>query len=401
VKPYDQVITKEAKTQVGLFRVHRIKDQLFYEASSAYTVANLRDPKFTRQYGTEASIMDYGRFNYVAQPGDGAALIPKIGPYDYFAVEWGYRQYPDDQAEQKGRRALLARQAKDRMLLFGDADPSEDPTRQTEDLSNDPIEATRLGLANLDRVAGYLIPACCKPGEDYDLLENMYGQLWAQRNRELMHVTALVGGFEQKNLYFGDADQVYFPIPAKRQREAVAFLAQHVFRTPTRLVDPAILRRLEASGVASRVLESQQAVLRSLLSSGRIDRMSEHAAEAAAAKKPAYAPADLLADLRKAIWSEFAKRPIAIDLYRRNLQRAHVERLIRALGGSASSDLPALARSELLTIRQLVTAGPKAESPLVQAHREQIAARITEALEARKVQVSGGSATPSPFSRRR
>ena len=348
------------------------------KASSAFTIANLRDPEFTKKHGTEASIMDYGRFNYVAQPGDGAALIPKIGPYDYFAVEWGYRQYANDAEEQKGRQALLDRQAKDRMLLFGHADPSEDPTRQTEDLGSDSIEATRLGLANLDRIAGYLIPATCRKGEDYELLENMYGQVWSQRNRELMHVVAVVGGFEQKNLYYGHADQRYFPIPAARQKAAVAFLAKHAFHAPRKLIDPKITRRLESNGVRNRVLSSQQMILGSLLSSSRIDRMAEHVELAG---KDAYTPAALLADVRKAIWSELAKKPVRIDLFRRNLQRTHVDRLIAAMKGSASSELPGLARLELQTIQKMVHVARRAGKlePAVAAHLEQIDARIHEA----------------------
>ncbi len=201
------------------------------KASSAYTVENLRSPEFTKKFGVEASIMDYGRFNYVAQPGDGAALLPVVGPYDFFAVDWGYRQYPDKEAEKKGLAALFAKQKDDPMLLFGDADPSEDPTRQTEDLGADSLEATRLGMANIDRVAGYLVEACCQPGEDYDLLSNMYDRLLAQRSRELIHVTAMIGGFEQINLFYGDSDRRYQPINAKRQRQAVQFLRS----TPCRL----------------------------------------------------------------------------------------------------------------------------------------------------------------------
>ena len=208
------------------------------KASSAYTVENLRSPEFTKTNGTEASIMDYGRFNYVAQPGDGATLIPIVGPYDYFAVDWGYRQYANKDEETKGLADLVAKQKSDPLLRFGDADPGEDPTRQSEDLGADSIEATRLGLQNIDRVAAYLVAACCKPGEDYDLLSNMYDQLLSQRNRELGHVTGVVGGFEQINLFFGDADQIYQPISAERQKEAVAFLLQKAFQTPAKLIDP-------------------------------------------------------------------------------------------------------------------------------------------------------------------
>ena len=154
------------------------------KASSSYTVEQLRDPEFTKKNGTEASIMDYGRFNYVAQPGDGARLIPLIGPYDMFAVEWGYKEFKDAksyEAEKKKLDVIVARQLTNPMLRFGD--PSGlDPSQQTEDLGSDPIAATALGLKNLDRVASYLVKATTEKGDDYDLLRNMYfaAQLSAQ-----------------------------------------------------------------------------------------------------------------------------------------------------------------------------------------------------------------------------
>ena len=94
------------------------------KASSAFTVDQLRDPEFTAKHGTEASIMDYGRFNYVAQPGDGASLIPKIGPYDMFAIDWGYRQYANEDEEREGLSALVARQKDDPVLRFGNPNPA-------------------------------------------------------------------------------------------------------------------------------------------------------------------------------------------------------------------------------------------------------------------------------------
>ena len=168
------------------------------KASSSYTVEQLRDPEFTKKYGVEASIMDYGRFNYVAQPGDGARLIPIIGPYDEFAVEWGYREFPDAKTYEQEKKELdkiVARQLEDPKLRFGDPNPAEDPSQQTEDLGSDPIRATELGLKNIDRVAGYLVKATAKEGENYDLLRNMYTELLDQRNRELGHVANVVGGF--------------------------------------------------------------------------------------------------------------------------------------------------------------------------------------------------------------
>ncbi|MHC5544038.1 zinc-dependent metalloprotease, partial [Singulisphaera rosea] len=111
------------------------------KASSSYTVDQLRNPVFTKENGVEASIMDYGRFNYVAQPGDGARLIPIIGPYDRFAVEWGYREFKGAKTYEDEKTELdkiVARQLKDATLRFGDPNPAEDPSQQTEDLGPDP-----------------------------------------------------------------------------------------------------------------------------------------------------------------------------------------------------------------------------------------------------------------------
>jgi hypothetical protein len=368
------------------------------KASAAYTVENLRSPEFTKQNGVEASIMDYGRYNYVAQPGDNAALIPIIGPYDFFATEWGYRQFGSKEEEQKVLTELVAKQKTDPLLRFGDADPSEDPTRQTEDLGRDSIEATRLGMANIDRVAEYLVSATCKPNENYDLLRNMYDQLLAQRNRELIHVTAMVGGFEQINLYFGDADQVYHPIPVDRQREAVKFLNQQAFQTPAKLVDPQITLRLEASGAADRILSSQQGILRTLVNDGRLRRMAEFAQRTGGDPAAIYTPGQLLADLSQGIWTEIDADKPQIDLYRRNLQRAYVELLAAQVGNrGASSDLPGLARLELQGLRAKIEAkkGIADLEPMTKAHLAQMAAAIDATFDTRSVQVLAAPAAPA------
>ncbi len=356
------------------------------KASSAYSVAQLRDPEFTARYGTEASIMDYGRFNYVAQPGDGAALIPKVGPYDFFAVDWGYRSYPNPEAEKTGLRERIAKQVDDAMLRFGDPNAAEDPSQQTEDLGADAIAATALGLANLDRVAGYLVSACCKENEDYELLENMYGEVMGQRDRELMHVANVVGGVVRANLWFGDADAVFHPLPRERQKAALAFLNEHGFHAPTSLLQPELLRRLQADGVSQRILASQKALLAALISEPRTRRMTENAA-AVAAGENAYTPHEMLEDLRRGVWSELEQRPLSIDLYRRNLQRAHVELLAAQLKGEAfpSSDLPALARGELASLLQAVQRALAAVRPGTEdeptLHLRDIEARIRQSLD--------------------
>jgi len=364
------------------------------KASSSYTVEELRDAEFTAKYGTEASIMDYGRFNYVAQPGDGARLIPLIGPYDFFAVEWGYRSYAGPEEEQAGLEALVAKQVGDPKLRFGDPNPGEDPSQQTEDLGSDPIRSTELGLLNIDRVAGYLVDACCKEGEDYDTLRNMYDALLGQRDRELGHVANVIGGFTRENLWYGDAERVYHPVDAAKQREALAFLQSHAFQTPTSILGDDVLLRLESNGAPERVLRGQRRLLETLMSEERIDRMAEHVARAGA---DAYAPVEMLAELATGIWSELdAEGPVVIDLYRRNLQRAHVEllgsKLTRAEAGaqgsdegtSPTSDLPALARgllAEILRRIDLALASARAEEDVTtRLHLLDAQARIRQFL---------------------
>ena len=358
------------------------------KASSSYSIEQLRDPEFTAKMGTAPSIMDYARFNYVAQPEDGASLTPAIGVYDLFAAEWGYREFPAGADEIAELETIVARQKDDPMLRFGPPNPSEDPTQQTEDLGANAVEATRLGLANLERVAGYLIEATSRPGEDYDLLENMHGALIGQWQREMGHVANVVGGVERINLRYGDADRRFFPIDAGKQREAVAFLNENAFTTPALFLDPDVLGRLEASGVAERVLAAQSDVLRALIDERRIKRMNEIAA---AGDDDVYAAADMIADVTAGIWSELENssggKP-AIDLYRRNLQRAYIDVLVRGLDSNEpSSDLPALARGQLTDLASKCASLASAGADVATTrHLEDIAARIRLGLDKVKVE---------------
>jgi hypothetical protein len=336
---------------------------------------------FTKKYGTEASIMDYGRFNYVAQPEDGAALIPTVGPYDHFAVEWGYRQFKNDADEKAELEKIVKRQLDNPMLLYGDVNSQEDPTQQTEDLGADPILATELGLKNVNRIAGFLVEATCDAGEDYRLLENMYQRLLGQRNRELGHVANLVGGSVRRNFWYGDADKVFSPVEAERQRKAIEFLNEHAFHAPRELVSTEITARLEPNGVADRILAAQRSMLTNLINESRIKRMAEHAEHAG--ENEVYAASQMLADLRDGIWSEFKQESIKIGLYRRNLQRAHVEHLVSLLSGNgAACDLPALARRELTILRHALAA-LKPDDEVTIAHLADIQARIEQGLDPR------------------
>ncbi len=355
------------------------------KASSTVTVEQLRDPEWTKKHGTAPSIMDYARFNYVAQPGDGAALLPQVSIYDYFAVEWGYREFSDakgTEAVKEKLNKIVARQKDEPMLRFGDPNPAVDPTQQSEDLTSDPIAATELGLKNLDRVMGYLVEATTEPGDDYELLDNMYDAVLGQRNRELGHVANVIGGVVQQNLYYGDADARFFGVAKDRQKSAMAFLNANAFQVPNSLVAPDLLRRLEASGVANRILNSQRSVLRSLMSENRIIRMAE---QVTFDSEAAYAPTEFMDDLTGGIWTELDDSSVTIDLYRRNLQRAYVETLTSAVKTeSPRSDLPALARGQLRKIlTKLQAKRGQAGDEITSLHIQQVIDTITQALDPR------------------
>lgn len=298
------------------------------KASSAYPVDSLRSRTFTAKYGDEASIMDYGRFNYVAQPGDGATLVPHQGPYDYFAVNWGYRFIPNAATPEAERPLLdsLARlQDHDRMLRFGNAD-GIDPEAQTEDLGDDAIAAGRYGIANLKRVMGMLLPATTTNRlDDYSDLDEMYDQVIGQWSREMGHVVTIVGGVYRAEKYPDQPGVIFTDVPRARQQAAVAFLVDNAFRTPAWLLDENVLRRTKQSGVVDQIGRAQASLLTALFNDSRMNRLVDQEARATAAA-PAYRLGDLLDQVRRGLFADVGGRA-PIDIYTRNLQRAFVDLL--------------------------------------------------------------------------
>jgi len=350
------------------------------KASSGYSIEQLRDPVWTKKNGTAPSVMDYARYNYVAQPGDGAGLMPKVGPYDTFAVNWGYRQFPKDADEKAELEKLVKVQIDQPIFRFGDGEPGQDSTRQTEDLGSNAVEATRLGLLNLQRVAGYLVKATSKPGKDYELLSNEYDALLGQWSREMGHVANVVGGVQEINLYYGDATRRYFPNALDYQQKAVSFLLENALTTPAIFTGEDVVSRLTAEGTAKRILTAQDNVLRNLISSQRINRLAEIEQTSAAT---AYAPEKLFTDLRDGLFRELNGKNADIDLYRRNLQRSYIDMLSANLKNPvADSDLPAYSRAELEAIRALIRKTDVSRAkPQVQIHLKDLTARITHALD--------------------
>ncbi len=354
-----------------------------FKAHSAYSVAQLRSREWTQRWGTSASIMDYARMNYVAQPGDNAHLIPKFGPYDFFAIEWGYKQITEIATAADGKRfvrllssdaevpkldELAARQITDPMLRFGGEDDYAeiDPTVNTNVLGGDRLAATELGLRNIDRVVPMLIPATTHLGGTYRLMREMWEALINQRHRELGAVAKLVGGVEETRYQAGRGKAPFKPIAAQVQREAVKFLIKHAFSVPRAMLDPEVLFRVAQMGATDDLQESNKHLLEKLLDAGVFQRMAE--AQALAEKGGGYSGLDMLYDLNDGLFSEVAAAKPIIELYRRELQRNYVL-LLKERSNTTPGEFRAALRLGAEDLLQTVKKGIKAtKDPVTEAH---------------------------------
>jgi len=301
-----------------------------FGSSSAYPVDSLRSPTFTKKYGTAPSIMDYARFNYVAQPEDkGVALIPSewetpnVGIYDIYSIMWGYKPILDTDAfdEKKILNKWITDKADDMIYRFGSS--SIDPSSQREDLGDDAIKASNYGIANLKRIVPNLMEWTTQDGENYDELQYLYGQVLSQFRRYLGHVSTNVGGVYQ---FYKTSDQegaVYTHVEKSHQKNCVQFLNKNLFETPEWMIDKNILDKIQFAGAVDQVRGLQSSYLNRILDFGRLARVIEN--EALNGSK-AYSLNELMSDLKNGIFSEL-KNNSNIDIYRRNIQRALIQRL--------------------------------------------------------------------------
>lgn len=317
----EYVVTHEIGHSIGF--PHNMKASAMYPADSVRSAAFLR-----RMGGHVATLMDYSRFNYVAQPEDSIPvelLVPRVGPYDKFAVMWGYKpipgaRTPDDEWPTLDQWSRM--QDTIPWFRFTTADAPNDPAAQTEAVGDaDPVHSSTLALRNLRRVMGMLIPVAERPGEDYETLSELYGNVVQQWSRYMGHVAALIGGAETQERY-GTGPR-FTPVSRARQLEAMRFLEAQAFTTPEFLIDREVLRRMEAEGAVRRIAEAHGRILRTLLNPRRLERLVEYESLDQHPQE-AYTLADLMGDLRRAVWGELGARSVRINVYRRNLQRAYL-----------------------------------------------------------------------------
>jgi hypothetical protein len=362
---------------------HTLGFQHNMKASSMYPQEKVRDKDWVHKMGAAPSIMDYARFNYVAQPEDKIDvedLVPRIGPYDVWATKWGYSPIAGVTTAE-GEKPTLDQWAHEQdttpWLRFSTYNSAgSDPGELTEAIGDaDAIKSTALGVKNLERVAKMLMPATtAKEGEPYDDLAELYGRMLGQWTLEMGHVAAIVGGFDTREKYIGQEGVLFTPVPKPRQEAAVKFLNDNAFATPAWAIDRQILRRIEPTGVLGRIRNAQNSVLNTLLSSARFARMVEQEALDGSA---AYTPADFLATVRKGIWKELDAPQVKVDAYRRNLQHAYLDLVNNKINAAAPS-IPAGIPAEMLAL--LPAAASADEKSLYRAELRSLNAAVAAAL---------------------
>ena len=370
-----------------------------WASSNAYPVDSLRSKTFTKKYGIAPSIMDYARFNYIAQPGDeGVSLVIDIGPYDKYSTMWGYKPILNTSAEDEKEilNNWITEKANDPMFRFGTS--GIDPSVQTEDLGDDAIKASEYGIANLKRIMPKLIEWTTKDGETYDELGYMYRQILSQFGRYMGHVSNNIGGVYQ---HFKTADQegaVYTHVNKSYQQDCMDFLHSQLFQTPTWMINKDILNKIEFAGVVNRIRSTQSRSLNRILDFGRMARLIENEAING---KNAYSLTSMMTDLRKGIFKEVYQNE-KIDVFRRNLQFAYLDRISFLMtneqGSTPSwarnyvtsvkvsqSDIRTVATSQLIQLSKDLKKYKKKSDEMSSMHIEMVKNKVTNILNGKPI----------------
>ena len=368
-------------------------------ASFATPVEKLRDKKWVEAIGHTSSIMDYARVNDVAQPEDSInekGLFPRIGDYDLWAIEWGYRRFPGktEKEEKKILNDWVKKQADNPRLRFIHMNRT-DPRAQSEDLGDNAMNASEYGIKNLKSILPVLPNWINIEGENFEKLDKIYDEVVKQYSRYMGHVMMNIGGIYTDSKTSDQPGPVYTVVPKNIQRSAMAFLQKNLFQTPVWLLDKNILN-VTTPPASDPISDLQDDQLRSLFETSRLQRLISSANR----EKNTYTLDEFMTDLRKGIWSELPSgKPI--DNYRRNLQKAYVERMIRIVdppSGSSGrpgitifigpalepekSDIVSVAKATLRMLEDEISrALPSYSDRMSRYHLQDVKERIEEALE--------------------
>ena len=370
-------------------------------SSSTVPVDSLRNKKWVEANGHTPSIMDYARFNYVAQPEDHiseAGLFPRIGDYDKWAIEWGYRWMPDAKTPEDEvpiLNKMTTEKLKNKRLWFGTETDADDPRGQNEDLGDDAAKASAYGIKNLQRIVDKLPEWTKEANKDYSGLNELYGQVVTQFNRYMGHVAKTIGGIYTTPKMVEDAGVVVEFVPEAKQKEAMQFLQQQLFTTPKWIVDNTI-SDYTGTNKLTTIGNIQTSILNRLISNNTFNKLFRFEAES----KTAYTATEMLNDLRNGVWSELPTRK-PIDIYRRGLQKSFVESLSKIINpepvqgltvsfgrGSASpainnntTDGISIAKAQLRTLASQIRAAlPAYKDAASRAHLQDVLDRIDETL---------------------
>ncbi|MFY0256428.1 zinc-dependent metalloprotease [Chitinophaga sp. 30R24] len=369
-----------------------------FGSSSTYPVEKLRDKEWVKKNSHAASIMDYARFNYVAQPGDGitgADLYPRINYYDKWAIEWGYKLIPQVKSPEEETPVLnkwTIEKLKDKKYWFGTESNPDDPRSQNEDLGDNAMIASGYGIKNLQYIMPNLLSWTKVDNEGYANLSELYREIATQFGRYVGHVAKNVGGIYETPKTIEQDGVVYEYVPKATQKEAIAFLNKQLFTTPKWLLNQDLLSRIGADG-GSLILSRQEPILDRLMSTNTLNKLTN--GEAALGEGKAYAPTEMLNDLQKSIFSEIYAHQ-SVDVYRRNLQRAFVDNLTELLAPAApvnpmlaayapppasKTDAAGIGRTQLLALRTTLRAATVTGDAMTRSHVQDLIARINKALD--------------------
>ena len=377
---------------------HTIGLQHNMKGSHAYPVDSLRT-EFVCRMGVASSIMDYARFNYVAQPGDKTCFDPVIGPYDRWAIEWGYKPIPNAKSPEDERSTLngwIVEKTRDPVYRFGGG--FTDPGNQTESIGRDNVKASNLGIENLKAIVKNLRTWTYEEGEDYSVLEELYGQILSQWSRYTGHVLTNIGGTYQDAKSQDQPDPPYVMVPKDKQKAAMDYLAEQVFATPTWAIDTDILSRINppgffGGGPTAQLSSMQASAVSRLLSASRLNTLiSQEAMHGEAA----YSIGELLDDARKAIWGDVTSGKSA-DSFRRDIQRAYLTAMEGLMTNSTAmrSDIVAFVRGQLVTLQgELKGASRRRMDRATRLHRDDVLIRIERLLDPDLKAAASGPAGP-------